>query len=128
MDGGGYEEIQVHSLKCVCGEGVNGGSGPTEEVVLGLARSVNSELGSAWTVGESGTAGPTGGHQPNRMPYPPSVRELISRGTVVLAVIGPGVEVSKVVTTGFGNDRSANMLEFARLALEYLLEQMEKEQ
>jgi hypothetical protein len=49
-------------------------------------------------------------------------------GTVVLAVIGPGVEVSKVVTTGLGNDRSANMLEFARLALEYLLEQMEKEQ
>jgi hypothetical protein len=46
----------------------------------------------------------------------------------VLAVIGPGVEVSKVVTTGLGNDRSANMLEFARLALEYLLEQMEKEQ
>jgi hypothetical protein len=43
----------------------------------------------------------------------------------VLAVIGPGVEVSKVVTTGKGNDRTVNMLEFARLALEYLLEQME---
>jgi len=43
----------------------------------------------------------------------------------VLAVIGPGVEVSKVVKTGKGNDRAANMVEFARLALEYLLEQME---
>jgi len=47
------------------------------------------------------------------------------RGTVVLAVIGPGVEVSKVVKTGLGNDRAANMLEFAKLALEYLLEQLE---
>jgi len=43
----------------------------------------------------------------------------------VLAVVGPGVEVSKVVTTGLGNDRSANMLEFARLALEYLSEQLD---
>jgi hypothetical protein len=55
------------------------------------------------------------------------VQGLIIRGTVMLGVIGPGVEVSKVVTTGLGNDRSANMLEFARLALEYLLEQMEKQ-
>ena len=47
------------------------------------------------------------------------------RGTVVLAVIGPGVEVSKVVKTGLGNDRAANMLEFAKLALEYLLEHLE---
>jgi hypothetical protein len=46
-------------------------------------------------------------------------------GTVVLAIVGPGVEVSKVVTTGKGTDRSANMLEFARLALEYLVEQLE---
>jgi hypothetical protein len=37
--------------------------------VLGLAKSVNSQLKSEWTVGESGTAGPTGGHQPNRSPY-----------------------------------------------------------
>jgi len=37
--------------------------------VLGLARNVRSELGSDWCVGESGTAGPTGGHQPNRTPY-----------------------------------------------------------
>jgi len=71
-------------------------------------------LKSEWTVGESGTAGPTGGHQPNRTP-----------GLVVLAVVGPGVEVSKVVDTGLGTDRVGNMLEFARLALEYLLEQLE---
>jgi nicotinamide mononucleotide (NMN) deamidase PncC len=45
------------------------GSGPTEEVVLGLAKGVNAKLGSHWTIGESGTCGPTGGHQPNRTPY-----------------------------------------------------------
>jgi nicotinamide mononucleotide (NMN) deamidase PncC len=44
-------------------------SGPTEEVVLGLAKGVNAKLGSDWSIGESGTCGPTGGHQPNRTPY-----------------------------------------------------------
>ena len=46
-------------------------------------------------------------------------------GTVVLAIVGPGVEVSKVAKTGLGGDRAGNMVEFARLALEYLVEQME---
>ena len=50
---------------------------------------------------------------------------ILVSGTVVLAVVGPGVEVSKVVSTGLGNDRAANMLEFARLALEYLSEQLD---
>lgn len=48
-------------------------------------------------------------------------------GLVILAIVGPGVEVSKAVHTGLGNDRAANMVEFARLALEYLLEQLEAE-
>jgi hypothetical protein len=50
---------------------------------------------------------------------------VLGSGTVVLAVVGPGGEVSKVVSTGLGNDRAANMLEFARLALEYLSEQLD---
>jgi hypothetical protein len=49
------------------------------------------------------------------------------RGLVILAVVGPGVEVSKAIHTGLGNDRAKNMVEFARLALEYLLEQLEAE-
>jgi hypothetical protein len=53
------------------------------------------------------------------------VLRINGRGLVVLAVVGPGVEVSKVVDTGLGTDRVGNMLEFARLALEYLLEQLE---
>jgi nicotinamide mononucleotide (NMN) deamidase PncC len=52
------------------------GSGPSEEVVLGLARNVRGKLGSDWTVGESGTAGPTGGSQPNRTPYGPLTRDV----------------------------------------------------
>jgi len=61
------------------------GSGPTEEVVLGLARNVRDKLGSEWTVGESGTAGPTGGHQPNRTPYvpPPLERQGRTFGLIV---------------------------------------------
>ena len=58
--------------------GVNG-SGPTEEVVLGLARGVNAQLGSEWTIGESGTCGPSGGHQPNRAPYIPLPFSLYNR-------------------------------------------------
>ena len=54
------------------------GSGPTEEVVLGLARNVREKLGSDWTVGESGTAGPTGGHQPNRTPYVSPLSTIVS--------------------------------------------------
>jgi hypothetical protein len=50
---------------------------------------------------------------------------VLGSGTVVLAVVGPEVELSKVVSTGLGNDRAANMLEFARLALEYLSEQLD---
>ena len=36
---------------------------------MGLAKNVREKLGSDWCIGESGTAGPTGGHQPNRTPY-----------------------------------------------------------
>ena len=102
------------------------GSGPTEEVVLGLARNVRQSLGSDWTIGESGTCGPTGGHQPNRQPYIYGFKTMLRvSGTVVLAIVGPGVEVSKIAKTGLGGDRAGNMVEFARLALEYLVEQME---
>jgi len=41
--------------------------------------------------------------------------------TVVLTVVGPNGEVTKAVKTGWGNDRAGNILEFAGLALWYLL-------
>ncbi len=42
--------------------------GPTPEVVKGLAENVRGKLGSTFAVGESGTAGPTGGSTRNRTP------------------------------------------------------------
>lgn len=43
-------------------------SGPTPEIVAGLASNVRGKLGSTYTVSESGTAGPTGGPTRNRTP------------------------------------------------------------
>jgi nicotinamide mononucleotide (NMN) deamidase PncC len=42
--------------------------GPTTQVVSGLASNVRAKLGSTYTLCESGTAGPTGGSTPNRIP------------------------------------------------------------
>lgn len=42
--------------------------GPTTEVVAGMASNVRAQVGSTYTVSESGTAGPTGGDTPNRKP------------------------------------------------------------
>ena len=42
--------------------------GPTPAIVTGLATHVRAQLGSTYTVCESGTAGPTGGTTQNRTP------------------------------------------------------------
>ncbi|THC91242.1 hypothetical protein EYZ11_009300 [Aspergillus tanneri] len=42
--------------------------GPTPEIVAGLADHVREKLESTYTIGESGTAGPTGGTTRNRIP------------------------------------------------------------
>ena len=47
---------------------MKGYKGPTTEVVSGLAANVREKLGSTYTICESGTAGPTGGATPNRIP------------------------------------------------------------
>jgi len=67
---------------------------------------VNKTLGSTYTVGESGTAGPTGGTTRNRTP-----------GYVALAVTAPGGTVTREVETGLAGDREANMVVFAVEAL-----------
>ncbi|KAF2455263.1 competence/damage-inducible protein-like protein cinA [Lineolata rhizophorae] len=82
-------------------------SGPTPAIVAGLADNVRAKLGSTYTVGESGTAGPTGGTTRNRTP-----------GYVALAVSAPGGTFTKEVETGLGTDREANMVAFAVAALE----------
>ncbi|KAL2864329.1 CinA family protein [Aspergillus lucknowensis] len=49
-------------------ENLEGYAGPTPEIVAGLAGHARRTLGSTYAVGESGTAGPTGGATRNRTP------------------------------------------------------------
>lgn len=76
--------------------------GPTTEIVAGLARHVRTELGSTYTLSESGTAGPTGGNTPNRTP-----------GYVALAVDCERGTFTRELNTELGGDRVGNMLRFA---------------
>ena len=43
-------------------------SGPTPQIVSDLAKHVRATLKSTYAIGESGTAGPTGGTARNRTP------------------------------------------------------------
>jgi nicotinamide mononucleotide (NMN) deamidase PncC len=69
---------------------------------------VHSKLGSTYTICESGTAGPTGGHTRNRTP-----------GYVALAVATPEGTFSREAETGSA-DRAENMVRFAEEALKLL--------
>ncbi|KAF2687882.1 competence/damage-inducible protein-like protein cinA [Lentithecium fluviatile CBS 122367] len=77
-------------------------SGPTPEIVAGLAEHTRKTLGSTYTVSESGTAGPTGGTTKNRTP-----------GYVALAVASENRTVTREVETGLGGNREGNMVRFA---------------
>lgn len=83
--------------------------GPTTDIVAGLARHVRKDLESTYTLAESGTAGPTGGSTPNRMP-----------GYVALAVACESGVYVKELSTGLGADRVGNMVQFAVEALTFL--------
>ncbi|KAF2084111.1 hypothetical protein K490DRAFT_39433 [Saccharata proteae CBS 121410] len=84
-------------------------SGPTPQIVQGLAENVRKTLGSTYTICESGTAGPTGGTTKNRTP-----------GYVALAISSEKGTTTKEVETGLGGDREANMVAFAVEALSLL--------
>lgn len=77
-------------------------SGPTTDIVSGLAKHVRRDLESTYTLSESGTAGPTGGQTENRRP-----------GYVALAVDCERGTFTREVKTGLGGDRVANMVQFA---------------
>jgi PncC family amidohydrolase len=76
--------------------------GPSTAIVAGLARHVRGDLGSTYTLAESGTAGPTGGNTPNRRPGYVALAVDCERGTFV-----------REVETGLGPDRTGNMVRFA---------------
>ena len=86
-------------------------SGPTTDIVKGLATHVRKDLKADWVLAESGTAGPTGGKTRNRTP-----------GYVALAVVGADGSWTREVETGLGTDRVSNMLRFAEEGVKLLLE------
>ena len=74
-----------------------------------FARKIRGKLGTTWSVGETGTAGPTGSRYGH------------AAGHSCIAVIGPKGERSITVETG-KSDRVENMFVFTQRALD-LLEQ-----
>ncbi|KAF7519358.1 hypothetical protein G7054_g13123 [Neopestalotiopsis clavispora] len=94
-------------------ETTKGYKGPTTDIVSGMAKHVRKDLGSTYTISESGTAGPTGGDTPNRTP-----------GYVALAVDSDKGTFVRELNTGLGNDRTANMVRFAAEALKLLRDVM----
>ncbi|KAI5969038.1 hypothetical protein CANMA_001928 [Candida margitis] len=114
--------------------------GPSEQVALKLARTARYELGSTYVLSETGFAGPStdlhlsnnkqtdeasvtgGGVKNNDKDVDNGVAPHV--GTVFLGFTGPNGDFS--TKKQFGNqDRSKNMSEFAKFALEFLLEQLQ---
>lgn len=81
----------------------------TEPYALLFARKIRERLGTTWSVGETGTAGPTGSRYGH------------AAGHSCIGVIGPNGERATTVETG-STDRVANMRVFTQRALD-LLEQ-----
>ncbi|MGH7092419.1 MAG: CinA family protein [Stellaceae bacterium] len=81
----------------------------TEPYALLFARKIRDRLGTTWSIGETGTAGPTGSRYGH------------AAGHSCIAVIGPNGEHATTVETGSA-DRVDNMRVFSQRALD-LLEQ-----
>lgn len=96
--------------------------GPLEQVVLKLARTAKYELGSTYVLSETGFAGPT----TDLHLRSDNDRGSVAVGTVFLGLSGPAGEVSRSHQTG-SSLRAHNMELFARLGLEFLLENLKHE-
>src|SRR3982750_967128 len=79
----------------------------TEAYALLFARKIRGKLATTWSVGETGTAGPTGSRYGH------------AAGHSCIAVIGPNGERSITVETG-NSDRLDNMRAFSIAALDLL--------
>lgn len=85
-------------------------TGPSEQVAVRLARNLKLELGVNYSLSETGWTGPSG----------------TEVGRVFFGIVGPKSTVSTTRTVAEeGLDRAQNMVRFARLALEFLLEYLE---
>ncbi|CAK9438511.1 uncharacterized protein LODBEIA_P27350 [Lodderomyces beijingensis] len=106
--------------------------GPSEEVALKLARTAKYELGSTFVLSETGFAGPTmdlhlnddddGNDEEQVRDTRPSLV-----GHVFIGFTGPRGDSSTSVETGIHN-RAQNMSQFAKFALEFLLDQLQKDE
>jgi PncC family amidohydrolase len=79
----------------------------TEVYAMLFARKIKERLGTTWTLGETGTAGPTGSRYGH------------NAGHSCVAVIGPSGERSITIETG-KSDRIDNMRTFSIAALDLL--------
>jgi len=105
----GYKWVSFLCVFSVCINSSHFDSGPTPEVVSGLAKNVREKLQSTYTICESGTAGPTGN---------PALRNR-TPGYVALAIASHDAVVTREVETGLF-DREANMVAFSAAALTLL--------
>lgn len=94
--------------------------GPSEQVALRLARTTKYELGSTYVLSETGFAGPTANLHLNK--FDDNLQKV---GTVYLGLSGPRGEASCTRNTG-SIERSQNMVSFAKMGLEFLLEQLQE--
>ncbi|EMG46922.1 hypothetical protein SBY92_005157 [Candida maltosa Xu316] len=104
--------------------------GPSEQVALKLARTTKYELGSTFVLSETGFAGPStdlhlrnGGNEEKDEEEQENENEGV--GTVYIGLSGPTGDSSASFHTG-SSDRSVNMAEFAKLGLQFLLEQLKQ--
>ena len=101
-----YTQAARRALLRVSDEAVAGVRSSTEAYATIKARAVRELLGTTWGLSETGATGPTGNRYGD------------AAGHACIAVAGPVERVLTIETRA--SDREANMLAFARAALELL--------
>ena len=102
-----YTRQSRSALLAVTDQELTGITPSTEAYALLFARKMRGKLVTTWSVGETGTAGPTGSRYGH------------AAGHSCIAVIGPNGERSMTVETGKA-DRVDNMRTFSMAALDLL--------
>ncbi len=100
-----YTRQSRAELLAVTEQELTGITPSTEPYALLFARKIRGKLATTWSLGETGTAGPTGSRYGH------------AAGHSCIAVIGPNAERSMTVETG-KSDRLDNMRAFSIAALE----------
>jgi len=102
-----YTRQSRSALLAVTDQELTGITPSTEPYALLFARKIRGKLATTWSIGETGTAGPTGSRYGH------------AAGHSCIAVIGPNGERSTTIETGKA-DRIDNMRTFSMAALDLL--------